>query len=213
MPYRFRMTVAPNVYWPSGYFNWNDARKAGQKARWPYIGNVKFKDSFGMNKNIPVLDYNKWFNEKVQHILTDESNQTDMNWFKPFNIIWRSFQMSNDAPFTNPKLCDDNKDRGHNDINSHSSSCNMAFGNSRLGSFHKVGKNKYEHFCLREYNKGDLFLRDKHGWKGCVKNGEIWDKKEEKCRPLVPHCSQLDQTKQVCLSCEMGYEKYVEIDG
>jgi hypothetical protein len=66
---------------------------------------------------------------------------------------------------------------------------------------------------LKESEKGDQFLKDSHGFYGCVRNGDYYDKDLEQCKPLTPGCSQVDKSGKVCLACDHGYEKYVEMDG
>merc|ERR1712151_1336571 len=100
-----------------------------------------------------------------------------------------------------------------NDILSHTSSCGMSFGNAQLSYFSKVGNNQWLNYCLKEKDKDSRFLEDKHGWKGCTQNGEVWNEDEGRCKPLVPFCTQVDKTSKVCLGCEIGYERYAELDG
>ena len=213
LPYRFWISISPNHHWPTHYAYWNNDRHSGLKYNWHDIGEIKFKDSFGSNQHTYITSYDKWFNEKVQHILTDESNQMDINYFKPFMIEWRSFQVSNDSSFSNPALCDTNKDRGHNDVNGHTSACGVNFNNGQFSYFALANKSKYTTFCLKESNKGDEFLKDSHGWKGCVKTGQVYDAKQDMCVDKIPNCSQMDKTQRICLACKNGYEKYVEMDG
>jgi len=57
LPYRFEYSVKPNLYWPQGHYNWNNNKNAGLKQKFQNIGDIQFKDSFGLKKNIPVTDY------------------------------------------------------------------------------------------------------------------------------------------------------------
>ena len=213
LSYRFSITIKPNHHWPNTFVTWNNNKHAGLKYKWGYIGDVIFKDNYGLNTQTKVANYDKWFNEKIQHVLTDETNNGDINWFKPFYINYRSFQVVNDSPFTNKTLCDVNKERGHNDINSHTSACGMNFGFSQFSYFSPAGLGGYLNYCLKEVSKENRWLEDKHGWKGCTNNGEVWNPKEDRCEPLIPFCTQVDMKRQICLGCEMGYEREVEIDG
>jgi len=211
--YRFNISIKPNHHFPHKYAHWNNDKNAGLKYKWGFIGDLNFTDNYGQNVNTRVSNYDKWFSEKIQHILTDETNNSDINWFKPFYIQYRSFQVVNDSPFTNKKLCDAEKLRGHNDIRSHTSSCGMSFNNAQLSYFSKVGNNNWLNYCLKEKSKSSRWLEDNHGWKGCTSNGEVWNKDEGRCMPLVPFCSQVDKTQKICLGCEIGYERFVELDG